>query len=219
MTILYSVVSRGTTILARHASCAGNFQEVTEQILKQIPPEDCKLTYSHDNYLFHYISENTIIYMCITDDEFERSRAFLFLNVIKERFQNLYGHRALTAIAYSLNLEFSRILENEMKYYSCERDVDKISRVHGQLDELKEIMVKNIDNVFARGERIELLINKAENLTMNSVSFRQSSRTLARALFWKNVKFYLLLGVICIVILYVLISIACGGLAWQSCVR
>lgn len=68
MTILYSMVSRGTTILARHASCTGNFQEVTEQILKQITPEDSKLTYSHDNYLFHYISENTIIYMCITGD-------------------------------------------------------------------------------------------------------------------------------------------------------
>lgn len=76
--------------------------------------------------------------------EFERSRAFQFLNVIKERFRNIYGHRALTAIAYSMNSEFSRILENEMKYYSCERDIDKISRVHGQLDELKEIMVKNI---------------------------------------------------------------------------
>ena len=68
MTILYSVISRGITILTKYASCTGNFQEVTEQILKQISPEDSKLTYSHDNYLFHYISENGIIYMCITDD-------------------------------------------------------------------------------------------------------------------------------------------------------
>lgn len=68
MTILYSVVSRGTAVLAKYAACSGNFHEVTEQILKQIPSEDSKLTYSHDNYLFHYISENSIIFMCITDD-------------------------------------------------------------------------------------------------------------------------------------------------------
>lgn len=68
MPILYSVVSRGTTVLAKYASCAGNFAEVTEQIIEKIPQRNEKLTYSHGNYLFHYITEDGIIYMCITDD-------------------------------------------------------------------------------------------------------------------------------------------------------
>lgn len=70
MPIYYAVVSRGLTILARcnDASCTGNFQEVTAQVLSQIPAKDSKLTYSHDSYLFHYVSEQGIIYMCITDD-------------------------------------------------------------------------------------------------------------------------------------------------------
>ncbi|EEB18133.1 vAMP-7, putative [Pediculus humanus corporis] len=218
MTILYSVISRGITILTKYASCTGNFQEVTEQILKQISPEDSKLTYSHDNYLFHYISENGIIYMCITDDEFERSRAFLFLNEIKNKFNSMFGTKAQTAIAYSLDSEFSRVLANQMKYYSNNRNLDTISKVHGELDELKKIMVKNIDSVATRGERLELLINKTENLTSTSVSFRQTSRNLSRALFWKNVKCYLLIGAIAVVVLYLLMSLACGGFAWKSCV-
>lgn len=68
MPILYSVVSRGQTVLAKYATCAGNFAEVTEQIISKIPPHNDKLTYSHGNYLFHYICENALIYMCITDD-------------------------------------------------------------------------------------------------------------------------------------------------------
>jgi vesicle-associated membrane protein 7 len=68
MPILYSVVARGITVLAKYASCPGNFTEVTEQIIAKIPPEDSKLTYSHGSYLFHYICEDRIIYMCITDD-------------------------------------------------------------------------------------------------------------------------------------------------------
>lgn len=43
-----------------------------------------------------------------------------------------------------MNTEFSRILASEMKHYSESREVDAISRVHGQIDELKDIMVKNI---------------------------------------------------------------------------
>lgn len=68
MPILYSVVSRGSTVLAKYATCAGNFAEVTEQILAKIPPQNDKLTYSHGNYLFHFVCENRIVYMCITDD-------------------------------------------------------------------------------------------------------------------------------------------------------
>lgn len=68
MPILYSVISRGTVVLAKYASCAGNFAEVTEQILSKIAPFNDKLTYSHGNYLFHYVCENRIVYFCITDD-------------------------------------------------------------------------------------------------------------------------------------------------------
>ncbi|XP_066245432.1 vesicle-associated membrane protein 7 [Euwallacea similis] len=218
MPILYSVVSRGTTILAKYASCAGNFAEVTEQIIAKIPEYNDKLTYSHGTYLFHYVCENRIIYMCITDNEFERSRAFLFLNKIKRKFEALYGPSAETAIAYSLNSEFARVLANEMKYYSESHDVDTISKVHGELDELKNIVVKNIDSVAMRGEKLKLLVNKAETLNSGSVSFRQTSRTLARSMFWKNIKFYVIIGAVSIVIIYFIVSMACGGLLWEGCI-
>lgn len=71
----------------------------------------------------------------------------MFLNEVKRRFQSTYGSSAETAIAYAMNSEFSRVLANEMKHYSESRDVDTISRVHGELDELKDIMVKNIGTV------------------------------------------------------------------------
>jgi vesicle-associated membrane protein 7 len=51
MPLLYSVVARGTTILAKFAACAGNFAEVTEQILARIPPENSKLTYTQGRYM------------------------------------------------------------------------------------------------------------------------------------------------------------------------
>ena len=67
MPILYSVVAKGTAILAKYASCTGNFDEVTENILAKKVEND-KLTYSQGQYLFHYICEDNIIYMCITDN-------------------------------------------------------------------------------------------------------------------------------------------------------
>lgn len=46
--IIYAVIARGASvILAHHATCHGNFTEVAQQVLGNIPPEsDGKLTYA-----------------------------------------------------------------------------------------------------------------------------------------------------------------------------
>ncbi|KAL3879032.1 hypothetical protein ACJMK2_031346 [Sinanodonta woodiana] len=219
MPILYSVIARGTTVLAKYASCAGNFTEVSEQILAKIPSENSKLTYSHGSYLFHYICEDRIIYLCITDDDFERAKAFLYLNEIKKKFSTQYGVRAQTALPYAMNSEFSRVQASQMKYFSeSGGNPDQLEKVKGQVDELKGIMVRNIDQIADRGERLELLIDKTDDLSSNAVSFKKTSRNLARSMWWKNIKITIIIVVVVIVILYFIISAACGGLDWP-CTR
>jgi len=205
-------------VLARFASCTGNFVEVTEQVLSQIGVENSKMTYSHGSYLFHYLSEDRIIYLCITDDEFERSRAFLFLSDIKGRFQTSYRGHAHSALPYAMNTEFSKVLAAQMKHYSEARDVDTIARVQSEVDDLKNVMVQNIDTLATRGERLELLVNKTENLSASAVTFRKSSRNLARSLFWKNLKITVVAAVIAIVIIYFVVSVTCGGFTWSECI-
>lgn len=51
-------------------------------------------------------------------------------------------------------LIISRVLATEMKRYSEAKDIDALSKVHGQIDELKDIMVKNIESVTSRGEHL-----------------------------------------------------------------
>ncbi|KAG8144479.1 hypothetical protein E2320_012986 [Naja naja] len=182
--------ARGSTILAKHAC-----------------------------YLFHYICQDRIIYLCITDDNFERSRAFTFLNEIKKRFQTTYGSRAQTALPYAMNSEFSSVLAAQLKYHSENKGPDQIVESQAQVDELKGIMVRNIDLVAQRGEKLELLIDKTENLVDSSVTFKTTSRNLARAMCMKNLKLTIIVAIISIVIIYIIVSAACGGLSWPSCVQ
>lgn len=68
MPLFYSVVARGMVVLAKHANYQGNFGEILEGVLIQIGPENKKQSLLHDRYLYHYICEDQIVYMCITDD-------------------------------------------------------------------------------------------------------------------------------------------------------
>ena len=53
-----------------------------------------------------------------------------------------------------------------MDSFSRERDQsqERVSRVQGEIEEVRQVMVENIDRVLERGEKIELLVDKAENL-------------------------------------------------------
>lgn len=221
MTLLYAVVARGTTVLAKHARCAGNFNEVTEQILYKIPDSDTKMTYSHGDYLFHYVRENGIVYYAITEDGFERSRAFQFLGEIKRKFQTTYHDMAQTALPYSMDNEFSRVLAAQMQKYSQIQnepsEPSKVDQVRDQLDELKGIMVKNIDSITERGENLNLLVDKTEDLSSSSVTFKKTSTNLARKLFWKNIKMTVILVIVAILVIYFIIAGACGGLNLPKC--
>lgn len=143
MPIFYSVISRGTTVLAKKAAYAGNFAEFTEQFIKFIPSINQKLTFVHGKFLIHFNCEDHVIYMCITDAECERSRAFMFLAEIKRKFFMLNGQQAISCAEF--NAEFSSILAYEMKHYNDE--FEAVSRVHEKTSDRANNMVENSGNI------------------------------------------------------------------------
>jgi len=226
MAILFAVIARGTAILTQYAGCVGNFIEVTEQVLAKISPENNKLTYSHGSFLFHYICDDRIVYLCITDSDSDRSVAFSFLAEIKRRFQLQYGSRMHTALAYSMNSEFSHVLSAQMQHSNSlaaaagpSATSSRVEQVRSEVDELKGIMVRNIDSIANRGERLELLVDKTEDLSNNSVTFRKRTTTLARSLWWKNIKLTIIIVIVVILVIYFIVSLACKGPSWPNCIK
>jgi vesicle-associated membrane protein 7 len=53
--------------------------------------------------------------MCITDDDYERSKAFGFLNEVKKKFTLQYGERVYTALPYAMNSDFNATMMAQMK--------------------------------------------------------------------------------------------------------
>ena len=79
-------------------------------------------------------------------------------------------------------------------------------------------MVSNIEAIVDRGERIELLIDKTENLNTESIRFRGASHTLQRKMWWQNAKMKVVLAVLTLIIIYFAVAAGCGGLLWPKCV-
>ena len=243
MAILYAVVSHKNVVLARHALMAGNFAEVTELILSKIDEvKNKKMSYSSDSYMYHYVcTQSHLTFLCIADDSFKRSSAFAFLASLESKFATQFGARSsTTSIPLAMNSEFAPIMAAEMKKFNLVEDqnslmpasddssgaaaaastsgMDKVQKVRNEVDRVKDIMVANIETLVERGERLELLVDKTENLSQHSVAFKQTSRNLRRRMWWQNAKLMVGVGVAVIAGLYIIVSISCGGLAWPKCV-
>eukprot|EP00300_Choanocystis_sp_HF-7_P019153 c20251_g1_i1.p1 GENE.c20251_g1_i1~~c20251_g1_i1.p1 ORF type:complete len:226 (+),score=41.85 c20251_g1_i1:2-679(+) len=217
MPIVYAVVARGTTVLAEYAAVQGNFVMVTRRILEKIPSHpNSAMSYEYDSHLFHYIVEDQITYLCMAEAAFGRRMPFSFLEDIKTRFRKLYGDRVQTALAYAMNEDFSRTLQKQMDYFSSGLSTEAVSRVRGEIDEVKNIMVSNIERVIDRGEKIDLLVGKAENLNHQAFQFKKQSTTLKHTMWMKKMKLNCIIALIVMVLILVILFSVCG-INFKSC--
>ena len=65
---------------------------------------------------------------------------FAFLEDIHGRFVKTYGRAALTALAYAMNDEFSRVLSQQMDYYSNDPNADRINRMRGEINQVSRLV-------------------------------------------------------------------------------
>jgi len=221
MAIVYGLVSRGKTVLAEYTqtSVTGNFPTVTRVLLSKIPAVDGRMTYVYDSYVFHYIVENSICYLCMSDDLNKHRIPYAFLEDMKHNFISKYGReKPLRAIAFSMNEAFSVVIKDRMEYYNSPNpNIDNIGAVRNQIDEVKDIMVQNIEKVLERGEKIELLVDKTDRLSKQAFKFESTSRNLRRTLWWKSVRTIVCLTSVIGLLVFILAAGFCGGLDFHKC--
>uniref|UniRef100_A0A8D8PRS1 Synaptobrevin n=1 Tax=Cacopsylla melanoneura TaxID=428564 RepID=A0A8D8PRS1_9HEMI len=78
---------------------------------------------------------------------------------------------------------------------------DKLQQTQNQVNEVLDIMTQNVEKIIERGDRIQELDERANNLRDGSTGFQQQSRRLRRNMWWQNFKWNIILGVVGIVIL------------------
>ncbi|KAL2920265.1 hypothetical protein HK105_200335 [Polyrhizophydium stewartii] len=219
MPLVYALVARGTLVLAEHAITTGNFTTITQHLLAKIPSGsgagvgagvggdttagdtaaagttgDTRVSYSYDAYMFHCLGRAGVTYLCLADEAFGRRVPFAFLEDLARRFQGTYGERAKTAITYGLQ-EFAPTMAQMMESYSSGSG-DRFAGLQNEIDQVRGIMVNNIEKVLERGERIDLLVDKTEALSQASFAFKKRSTALRRAMWWKNTRLMILLVVV-----------------------
>lgn len=218
MAILYALVARGSVVLAEFSSTQTNASVIARQILDKIPgTNDSHVSYSQDRYIFHVKRTDGITVLCVADDTAGRRIPFVFLEDIHGRFVKTYGRACHTALAYAMNDEFSRVLSQQMDYYSNDPNADRLNRIRGEMSQVRNVMIENIDKVLERGDRLELLVDKTENMQNKTIRFRKQARRFRNNAWWRNVKLIFALILLLLIIIYVVLAFVCHGITLPTC--
>eukprot|EP01119_Soliformovum_irregulare_P008494 TRINITY_DN21614_c0_g1_i1.p1 TRINITY_DN21614_c0_g1~~TRINITY_DN21614_c0_g1_i1.p1 ORF type:complete len:262 (-),score=57.94 TRINITY_DN21614_c0_g1_i1:42-827(-) len=189
MAITASLIARGNVVLAEYYPPGTTFPTIARRLIEQIPSSpDSKKSYSYESYNFHYLVEGGITYICMSDQNIGYRIPYAFLFDLNSRFKSMYGQTVHTAPPMFMTDTFSRTMRDRMDFFSHDPNADKISKVKGDIDEVKRTMATNIEKVLERGEKIEVLVDKTDTLNQQAQSFKKKGTQLKRKMWWKNAK-------------------------------
>ncbi|KAI8794665.1 vesicle-associated membrane protein 7 [Biomphalaria glabrata] len=208
MTIHFGCIARGTTVLCSHQTKNGNFSTTLQSMLPNISTQsDSKRTYTSNSYEYHCLIENGILYVCATNAGIAKTQPYGFLNEMRKRLQSAsLSARAMTGGPGDLDSEFGSILVQQMQKYSENGagSSSAVATVQAQVHEVKEVMSQNIEKVLQRGERLEDLLDKSEELEAGAVNFSRTAKKIQKRYWWRNKKMTIILVVVALVVILII---------------
>jgi hypothetical protein len=115
----------------------------------------------------------------------------------------LSHHRA---VAFEMNKTFAKAMSDKVDHYNKQgsnleagvaasaegRGAEKIQKVRGEIEEVKQVMTENIDRILERGDKIELLVDKSSHLQeqVSPLEVRVCSRACDVSGFFSGVGVY-----------------------------
>lgn len=88
---------------------------------------------------------------------------------------------------------------------------DKIAVLQTKIEDIKADMIDNLDKVLERGEKLEVLVEKTEDVKNAASHFRKGTRKVKNRSMMKWLLLVIILLVILIVIIVALVFIICGA--------
>lgn len=192
--LIYAMVTRGRIILADYTAFKGNFADIGVKTLEELPQGNNKFSVVHGKYTLNFLIDEGLTYMVLCDEDIRKAMSFGFLERVKDDFSIRYAKKAARAPVLGLQKEYSPKLREHMQYIvDHPEEVDKFSKIQSQVDEVKGVMLQNIDKAMQRGEKLDTLQTKTELMKDQAAMFKSQGNQLEQKMWFENMKIKLLI--------------------------
>lgn len=219
--IIYLLIANNTSAspVAEISFATGNHSMMALKLIQKLQnDQNTSKSYAYENrYMFHYHNQRGVSLLCMCDSEFSNRLAYQFLFEIRDKIIDSCGDSFSQIIGFGLKKHLVEEIKQTMTNYNNYKEEDKLAIVNKNINEVKDIMIQNIDKIIERGEKIELLVSKTDQLQSNAVMFNRQARSVKRFFLCKNYKITLIVALILIAVIFIVITLICGGFNYSKC--
>ncbi|RLN96744.1 hypothetical protein BBJ28_00021241, partial [Nothophytophthora sp. Chile5] len=157
-------------------SSFGYFQRSGERVLRRSDLQlSLFLRYVVEYNCHVYVRRDGLSGIVVCDQEYPPRVAFALLNKLMDEYDKASGGSWKTQSGTPQ--EFAP-LTTALAEYQDPSKADKISAIQKELDETTAVLSKTIDNVLERGEKLDDLVSKSQDLSSQSkVFYKQAKKT------------------------------------------
>lgn len=147
-------------------------------------------------------SQEFITIFCLATEDVEKRIVWKFVEKSKE--------------CYETGTLTSKYLKKLVSDFNLP-DVDQIHVLQEKVDEIKEIMIMNIDKLIERGEKLEEIVQMTEELNEEATGFLSGSKKVRNSMIKKFILYIVILVFLLLGILITVFFVACGFPYFDKC--
>lgn len=119
--------------------------------------------------IFHKFRKDDAVSLVVVDEAYPSRSAF---NIVREVMQEYEGCRGNFPGGHA------RSVQEGIRKYQDPKNADKIEKIKANLEETRDIMVQNMEKALARGETLEQMADKSEQLSKDSKMFARQAKKM-----------------------------------------
>jgi len=146
---------------------------VGRTIAKRTPPGR-RQSVEHEEYMVHCYNRSGLVGLVFASASYPQRSAFSVINKVLDEYTTAEGDA--WKLVQSDAKDGPPLLTEALTKYQDPHEADKLLKIQKELDETKIILHKTIDSVLQRGEKLDTLVEKSNDLSLASQVFYKQAR-------------------------------------------
>lgn len=213
---VYGLVAYNNTPLAEFAAYEGNFKTIAAKMLETMDRKSPRVQSEQNNHVFLAANDDGMVYLVLTEQSASQSLRIAFLDDMKRKWRAKYGNGGRDFTAYSKTKEFGPTIESLFRTYNSEK-AQKVYKIKDNQQKAQDTTVENLNLALKRGEKLEVMQEKANKVLDSAKAFHREAKNVRSMMCWQKYRLFVLLGVVIAIVLFLVITFACGGFSYKKC--
>lgn len=211
MPIIQGLIAEGNQLKGEYGGNEKLREAIMDKILPKLPKNNHKRTLTQKDLEFHYKYSGSYVFFCVANGDTPKRVCWAFVDELENEFLRLNNPNNATRV--------KSIIKDKMNFWNDPNN-DKISNLRNKVDEVKDVMIDNIEKVLDRGEKLDHLTQATEDIEASAQFFQRGTRKLKNNMIMRYVVLVIILIFLVVAVLIVLaliIMFAACGITFERC--